>query len=52
MFMNVVAVGAAGQATPERTFLNVNKVRVSGSAADRGMPACDYNSGIVSHYCH
>jgi cytochrome c peroxidase len=52
MFMNVVAVGAAGQATPERTFLNVNKVRVSGTAADRGMPACDYNSGIVSHYCH
>jgi hypothetical protein len=52
MFMDVPAVGAAGQATPEPSFLNVTKARVSGSAANPGQPACDYASGVVSHYCH
>jgi len=52
MFQDVAAVGTAGQASPEPTFLNVTKVRVSGAAANRGSPACDYAHGIVSHYCH
>jgi cytochrome c peroxidase len=51
-FRDVPAVGAAGQATPEPTFLNVTKVRVAGDAAQRGSAACDYAGGVVSHYCH
>ncbi len=52
MFMDVPAVGAAGQLTPDLGFLHLTKARVSGSAADRGSAACDYLSGNVSHYCH
>lgn len=51
-FHRVPEVGAAGQATPEPTFLNVTKVRVLGADANPGSPACDYASGVVSHYCH
>jgi hypothetical protein len=51
-FRSVPAVGAAGQATPEPTFLNVTKVRVSGADANPGSPACNYETGVVSHYCH
>ncbi|HET8541872.1 MAG TPA: cytochrome c peroxidase [Anaeromyxobacter sp.] len=54
MFHSLPAVGAAGRAPddPEPTFMNVTKVRVSGADAERGKPACDYEHGIVSHYCH
>jgi cytochrome c peroxidase len=51
-FRSVPAVGLAGQATAEPTFLNVTKVRVSGADANPGSPACDYAGGVVSHYCH
>jgi cytochrome c peroxidase len=51
-FRSVTQVGAAGQATPEPTFLNVTKVRVSGADANPGSSACDYAGGVVSHYCH
>jgi hypothetical protein len=54
-FRDVAAVGAAGMATPEPTFLNVTRVRVSGPAALRGSPECDYDGTAgthrVSHYC-
>jgi hypothetical protein len=52
MFQNVPEVGAAGMATPEPSFLNVTKVRVSGPAANPGSSACNYTTGVVSHYCH
>ena len=52
MFQNVPAVGAAGMATPEPTFLNVTKVRVSGADANPGSATCNYATGVVSHYCH
>ena len=52
MFMDVAAVGAAGQVTPEPAFLNVTKVRVSSTDAEPGSTACNYTSGVVSHYCH
>ncbi|HSD26938.1 MAG TPA: hypothetical protein VLL75_06510, partial [Vicinamibacteria bacterium] len=56
MFRSVPAVGAAGQGIPEPSFLNVTKVRVSGAAAQRGSPECDFDgtagTGRVSHYCH
>lgn len=52
MFMDVAAVGAAGQATPEPSFLNLTKVRVSFPDAEPGSAACDYATGVVSHYCH
>jgi hypothetical protein len=51
-FKDVPAVGATGLATPEPTFMNVTKVRVSGAAANRGSPQCNYTTGPVSHYCH
>ncbi|HEU4384997.1 MAG TPA: hypothetical protein VFR85_16055, partial [Anaeromyxobacteraceae bacterium] len=51
-FRSVTQVGAAGQATPEPTFLNVTKVRVSGADANPGSAACNYATGVVSHYCH
>ena len=44
MFQDVPAVGAAGQATPEPTFLNVTTVRNN--------PNCDPLAGPISHYCH
>ena len=55
MFMDVQAVGAAGQATREPAFMNLTRTRVSGAAADRnGSAACNYDGAIpsVSHYCH
>ena len=55
-FQSVAAVGAAGMATPEPSFLNVTKVRVSGAAANRGSPECDFDgtagTNRVSQYCH
>jgi hypothetical protein len=61
-FFDVRAVGAAGKLPfdgtdhintgPEPSFLNVTKVRVSGANALPGSPACNYNTGVVSHYCH
>ena len=50
--MDVAAVGAAGQLTPEPPFLNVTKVRVSAADANPGSAACDYATGVVSQYCH
>lgn len=52
LFRNVPAVGAAGFATREPTFLNVTKVRLSNAAANRGSAQCNYVTGPVSHYCH
>jgi len=52
MFRSVPAVGAVGLLTPEPTFLNVTNVRVSGADANPGSSACDYGTGVVSHYCH
>ncbi|HEY6000552.1 MAG TPA: hypothetical protein VI078_14800, partial [bacterium] len=52
MFRSVSAVGAAGQLTPEPAFLNLTKVRVSGTDANPGSAACDYAGGVVSQYCH
>jgi cytochrome c peroxidase len=56
MFHSVPAVGAAGMLTPEPTFLNVTKVRVTDAAANPGSPECDYDGSAgtsrVSHYCH
>jgi len=62
MFMDVNAVGAAGRPNPngpptlntgpEPTFMNVTKVRVSGADANPGSAACNYATGVVSHYCH
>ncbi len=52
MFHDVVAVGAAGQATPEPAFLGINKVRVAGAAAVAGGSAACPLTGATSHYCH
>ncbi|HEY6008451.1 MAG TPA: hypothetical protein VIU40_09035, partial [Geobacteraceae bacterium] len=52
MFQSVPAVGAGGSLTPEPTFLNVTKVRLSGDDANPGSPDCNYVTGVVSHYCH
>jgi hypothetical protein len=52
LFRNVPAVGAAGFATREPTFLNVTKVRLSGADANPGSAQCNYVTGPVSHYCH
>ena len=51
-FLNVPAVGAAGQGTPEPAFLNLTKVRVSALDAEQGSTDCNYSTGVVSHYCH
>jgi len=51
-FQDVPAVGAAGMASPEPTFLNVTKVRLVGPDANAGTPECNYATGHVSHYCH
>jgi cytochrome c peroxidase len=65
-FVDVKAVGAGGRPAfdgtdrlntgPEPAFLNVTKVRLVGSAANRGSPECDFDgtagTGRVSHYCH
>jgi hypothetical protein len=52
LFQDVPATGAAGQATAEPSFMNLTKVRVSGAAANPGSSACNYATGVVSHYCH
>jgi hypothetical protein len=56
MFRSVTEVGAAGQATPEPTFMNVTTVRVTGADANRGSPECDFDgtagTNRVSQYCH
>jgi cytochrome c peroxidase len=44
MFKDIVAVGSAGQATPEPAFLNVR-------SDDRNSPHCSSSAGPVSHYC-
>lgn len=55
-FQSVPAVGSGGMGDPEPTFLHVTRVRVSGDAARRGSPECDFDgtagTGRVSHYCH
>lgn len=55
MFMDVPAVGTGGDATAQLGFLNLTKVRVSGAAANRGSPECDFDgtagTNRVSQYC-
>jgi len=55
-FVSITEVGASGTATPEPAFMNLTNVRVSGVAANRGSPECDFDgtagTGRVSHYCH
>jgi cytochrome c peroxidase len=55
-YQSITEVGAGGTATPEPSFMNLTKVRVSGAAANRGSPECDFDgsagTGRVSHYCH
>jgi hypothetical protein len=55
-YQSITEVGAGGTATPEPSFMNLTNVRVSGAAANRGSPECDFDgtagTGRVSHYCH
>ena len=52
MFRNIPAVGTGG-GPRDPSFLNLTKVRVLGTNADRnGSADCNYTTGNVSHYCH